>query len=126
MNTPEGWALERVKGTGHLGAGIVVRNTKTQGWFDFYKQRDAIAFAFLDALAAAQPATAAPAQPGPEAPAKAVLLTDERIDLACQSEPAAVYELMYGLETTVGRFNDALRVVSRAVERAVLEANGLS
>lgn len=45
-------------------------------------------------------------------------LTDEAIDEACKSEPAAVYELMHGHEITAAQFKSALRVVARAVERA--------
>ena len=48
------------------------------------------------------------------------LLTDEQIDEACKSEPAAVYELMHGHEITVERFRNALRTVVRAVERLIV------
>ena len=47
------------------------------------------------------------------------MLTDQEIDDACKSEPAAVYELMHGHEITAGAFKAALRAVSRAIEALV-------
>jgi hypothetical protein len=41
-------------------------------------------------------------------------LTDEQIDKACQSVPAAIYALMHD-DVTVEQFRNALRMVARAV-----------
>jgi hypothetical protein len=46
-------------------------------------------------------------------------LTDEEIDAAAKSVPAAVYELMYGNEITVEKFRAALAEFARAIERKV-------
>ena len=46
-------------------------------------------------------------------------LTDEEIKSAAESEPFAVFELMYGHEITAERFRHALNTFARAVERAV-------
>lgn len=45
-------------------------------------------------------------------------LTDEDIEVAAKSVPAAVYELMYGHEITVEKFRAALAEFARAIERA--------
>jgi hypothetical protein len=45
-------------------------------------------------------------------------LTEEQITAAASSVPAAVYELMYGNEITVGKFRAALTEFARAIEAA--------
>jgi hypothetical protein len=49
-------------------------------------------------------------------------LTDEQIDAAFMSAPLAGYALTDTASMTLAQFRDALRIVARAVERAVLAA----